>query len=76
MTIFDAAGKELPVTAITATAVTTGGGPTPVTMTLLEPWYAVGHRRTVAGVPIAVTVTGTAPGGAPISFALSITPDR
>ena len=76
VTFFDAAGTELPVTVITATAATAGGPPAPVTMTLLEPGHAVGHLRTVAGVPISITVTGTAPGGGQLGFSLPITPDR
>jgi hypothetical protein len=76
VTFFDAAGKELPVTSITATAATAGGAPAPVTMSPIEPGHAVGHLRTVAGVPITVAVTGTLPDGGIVSFSMPVTPDR
>ena len=76
VTFFDAAGKELPVTSIAATIDSAGGSPAPVTMSTIEPGHAVGHLRTVAGVAIPITVTGTAPGGGQLAFSLPITPDR
>jgi copper transport protein len=76
VTFFDAAGKGLPVSSITATAASGAEAPAPVTMTPVEPGHAVGHLRTVAGVPISVSVTGTAPGGAQVSFTVPLTPDR
>jgi hypothetical protein len=45
-------------------------------MTALEPGHAVGHLRTATGVPISITVTGTAPDGRKLSISLPITPDR
>ena len=76
VTFFDAAGKELPVTAIAVTTASGGATPAPVAVDLLEPGHAVGHLRTQAGVPITVTVTGTAPGGSQLTVTVPITPDR
>jgi len=76
VTFFDAAGKGLGVTSISATAATGDGAPEPVAMTALGPGHAVGHLRTVTGVPISITVTGTAPDGRRLSISLPITPDR
>ncbi len=76
VTFFDAGGQGLPVTDITAAAATGGGAPTPVTMTPLEPGHSVGHLLTQAGVPISVSVTGTAPGGAQLGFTVAVTPSR
>ena len=47
-----------------------------MTMSPIEPGHAVGHLRTVAGVPITITVTGTAPGGGQVTFSTPVTPDR
>ncbi len=76
VTFFDAAGKEYPVTEMKATAAIGGAAAVPVTMSPIEPGHSVGHLRTEAGVPITITVTGTAPGGGQVTFSLPVTPDR
>ena len=76
ITFFDAAGAELPVTRITATAGTAGGLPQAVSLRQLEPGHVVGHVRTTAGTPMTVEVSGTAPGGELLDFHLDITPGR
>ncbi len=76
VTFFDAAGMGLPATSIAVTAATGGGAPMPLVMTALEAGHAVGRLATVAGVPIRVAVTATAPDGNPLGLSLAITPDR
>jgi copper transport protein len=76
VTYFDAAGKELPVTAVSATVSTAGGVPQAVALNQLEPGHVVGHVRTTAGTALTVEVIGTASGGERLDFRLDITPGR
>ena len=42
---------------------------------MLEPGHVVGKVAITAGVPISVTVTGTAPDGSSLNLAPTMTPD-
>jgi copper transport protein len=76
ITYFDPAGKELPVTGITATLATAGGSAQALALSQLEPGHVVGHVRTTAGAPLTVMVIGTVPGGERLDFRLDITLGR
>jgi copper transport protein len=76
ITFFDPDGKELPASHIAATSSTGGAAPAPVTMSPIEPGHSSGHLLTTAHVPIEVTVTATAPGGEPLTFSVTVTPNR
>jgi putative copper export protein len=73
VTFFDAAGTELPATAIAVTVAAPGGTPRSLDVRTLEPGHVVA-TLTVVAAPQTFVIAGTAPGGDQLRAQLQITP--